>query len=616
MASAAAPPGRLARIAVALLLALATAAAYAGTLRAGFVSFDDPEYVLENPHVASGLTAANAAWAFRSGHASNWHPLTWISHMLDVELFGLAPAGHHATSLVLHVACALLLLFALDRMTKAFWPSALVAGLFALHPLNVESVAWVAERKNVLSTAFLLLTLLAWAAWVERRRPGAYALALAAYALGLMSKSMLVTLPFAMLLLDFWPLGRMSASRLPRLVLEKAPFLALAAVSSAVTYSIQSAGGAVSSSALLPLDVRASNALVSCARYLAHAVWPSGLCCYYPHPLTVQPVLAGGALLLLVGISWLAIRERTRRPWILVGWLWYLGTLVPVIGLVQVGAQAMADRYAYVPLVGVLVGVVWSAREVLGARPRIAAAVSIPLLLALGVATSRLVATWRSSEALFSRAISVTRRNGLAHHNLADALLKKGDVDGAIRHFLEALAVFPRYYDANKNLGRVLASIGRHEEAAARFRLALQTLPRSVEARRDLAVALVRLGRVDEGIVEYRTLLELAPEDLDAMNNVAWILATHADPARRDGAEAVRLAERARELAPKFGAGENAILFDTLAAAYAEAGRFDDAVRECEKAIALAERAGDAGEAARFRGHLDLFRARQPFRVR
>jgi tetratricopeptide (TPR) repeat protein len=612
------------RAVAAVVLVLATAAAYAPLLRADFITLDDPIYVLNNEHVTTGLTLANVEWAFRTGHAMNWHPITWISHMLDVEMFGLAPAGHHAMNVLLHAASAVLLLFALDRLTRAFWESVAVAALFALHPLHVESVAWIAERKDVLSGLFFALTLLAYARYVERPGTARYALVLVPAALGSLSKPTLVTLPFLLLLLDGWPLGRMRTprpgkatkaggrTRFGALVREKIPLFVLAAGVALATYAVQETAGAVSSLGALPLAARASNALVSYCRYLVHAVWPADLVVFYPHANAVQPVLATGSLLLLGFVSWIAMREREHRPWLITGWLWYLGTLLPMIGFVQVGEQAMADRYTYIPLIGIFLAVVFAASEALRARAWTTAAVALPVLAALGLCTRHLASSWRSSRTLFERATAIEPESSVAHFCLANVRQMEGDLDGAVRHAREGLRLSPYYPDAHKNLGLLLARAGRMEESVEELREARRVEPRSTEILRDLGFELARMGRTDEAIAQYRAALEADPRDVDAMGRIAWIRATHADPARRDAAEAVGLAERARGVAGE----KNAVVHDILAAAYAEAGRFEDAVRACEKAVELAQGAGEEKDAARFREHLDLFRAGKPVRIR
>ena len=668
-------PRRWVRRVTALSLVLATLAVYAGVRHAQFITYDDPMYVAENVHVRGGVTWSAIAWALRSGYAANWHPLTWVSHMLDVELWAFDPRGHHATSLVLHAANSVLLLVVLERMTRAFWPSAMVAALFALHPTHVESVAWIAERKDVLSTFFLMLTLLAYRHYTQRPGRARYGLTLALFALGLMAKPMLVTLPFALLLLDYWPLERMRAGQLGRLVREKIPFFALALLASIATFVAQKSSGAVASVKVVDTPTRLSNALLSYVRYIAKTLWPTDLAIYYPHTNRLQPALAAGALALLALITWFAVRERVRRPYLVCGWLWYLGTLVPVIGLVQVGSQAMADRYTYIPSIGLYVAAVWSAREWISQRASIAVSVATAILLALALTTRHQVEYWRNTRALFGHTLAITTDNAVANQCYGYSLLLDGETADAIGYLREALRLSPDFPDAHNNLGTALGSQGHVEEAIEQFHAALRTEPENskthynlafalgnagrfaealpeyqeslrldpdqveahhklalalgalgridemvehlraalalrpgdVELCREIAVARIRQGKVEEGIAAYRELLRVDANDLDALNNIAWIRATHASAEHRNPVEAVQLAERARDLASQ----ENAILFDTLAAAYASANRYDDAVKACEKAIALSD--PKSSDAERFRGHLELFRAGKPF---
>src|SRR5437660_12724311 len=505
---------------VAVLLAVATLAVYAQVAGHGFVSYDDPDYVSGNPYVRAGLTRAGLSWALTTGHAGNWHPLTWLSHMLDCQLFGLRPGAHHLTNVLLHTANSLLLFVLLRGMSGALWPSAAVASFFALHPLHVESVAWVSERKDVLSTLFWMLTLLAY--WRYTREPSLrrYLPVLVLLALGLMSKPMLVTLPLVMLLLDVWPLGRLplaapeggdtpcverSARRqevrpgshprarkarrseaLPRarratwppglrLVLEKVPLVALAAASSVFTFVVQLHGGAVAPVDALPFQARVANALVSYAAYLGKMIYPAGLVIFYPRvPLPAWQVAAAG--LALVAGSLLVIRLAPRRPWLLVGWLWYVVTLLPVIGLVQVGDLAMADRYTYVPLIGPFIMLAWSAAEIVRRRPawRSTVAASAGVLLAgCAVATGLQLRYWRSSMTLFEHAVEVIPDNYVAHLSLGNALAEQGRLDDAIAHYSAALRVKPDLATAHGNLGVILARQGTPEEAGAQYAAAL-----------------------------------------------------------------------------------------------------------------------------------------------
>jgi protein O-mannosyl-transferase len=552
-------------IGIGLFLVVAIAAVYWPVSRAEFVNLDDDRYVTENPHVQRGLTWAGAEWAFTTVAQSNWHPLTWLSHMADWQLFGSWAGGHHLVSVGFHAASGILLFLILARMTRRRWPSAVVAALFLVHPLHVESVAWVAERKDVLSTFFGMLTLGAYALYVERPSVGRYAAAFVLLALGLLAKPMLVTLPFVLLLLDFWPLGRLkgvgdaagqasAADFWPRpfpwrragwLVLEKVPLLALVAAASVVAYVAQERGGAMLPSESLPLSVRKANALVSYVGYLGMMVWPRGLAVPYPYVFPIPPWQVQCAEAALVIVTALVLWQR-RRPYLAVGWFWYVGMLVPVVGLVQQGNQTLADRYTYVPLIGIFVAITWLAADGLAkwgrrARRLTAAMAGVVVLAACAAVSANQVRYWSDSVTLLRHILNVTANNTVAHDLLGAALAERGQTDEAIRHFQEVLRTWPDY--------------------------------------------------------------------MPALNNMAWVLATCPDPKVRDGAEAVRLAERACELTGR----KNPSLLDTLAAAYAETGRFDDAVRTAEEALSLALADDKKPLADAIGTHLELYRSGRPW---
>jgi tetratricopeptide (TPR) repeat protein len=514
-----------------------------------FVDFDDLVYVVDNPHVRAGLTLKGIAWAFTAFHAANWHPLTWLSHMLDCQLFGLNPAGHHLTSVLLHLANTLLLVLVLYRMTGAIWRSSLVAALFAIHPLHVESVAWVAERKDVLSTLFWLLTMLAYLGYVKRPSPGRYLLALFVFACGLMAKPMLVTLPFVLLLLDYWPLARIHRGQpddgensqphalkgfgphpvpLLRLFWEKVPFLALSAVSSVVTVIAQKSGAAIGSLDTLPLKIRLANAVVSYVIYMRKMIWPHDLAAFYPHPgdsLTWWQI--AGAGLLLICITLLVVRGARRHPYVGTGWFWYLGTLLPVIGLIQVGAQAMADRYTYVSVIGLCVVVAWSLGDL--ARTwrygRIASGVVAgTALFVLTICTWKQVPHWRNTVTLFDHALAVTANNYVAHNNLANALVSQNKLQDAIAHYARAIEIRPAYADAYSNMGVLLARQGKMAEASAYYARALHLKPNLAEAHHNLASALVSQGRLQDAMAHYARAIEIKPTYAMAYNNMATVL--------------------------------------------------------------------------------------------
>jgi len=525
-------------------VALVALAVWQGVARNEFVNYDDPDYVTSNARVQSGLSWENVRWAFTTGHASNWHPLTWLSHMVDCELFGLNAEAHHLVSAGLHLLNSFLLLVWLGRLTGAVWRSFVVAAFFALHPLHVESVAWVSERKDVLSGLFFMLTLCAYAQYGLRRamaqgaaRQGLklwvwYGAALGLYALGLMAKPMLVTVPFVLLLLDFWPLRRWGPGntegwrgRVTSLV-EKVPFLLLSAASSVVTYVAQQRGGAVSTA--LPLGARIENAWVSYARYLLKTLWPTDLAVLYPHPGHWPGAAVWLSAAVVLGITAVAVWNLRRRPFVGMGWAWYLGMLVPVIGLVQVGIQSMADRYMYLPMIGLLIAGVWSVAERFPPRPNrspILGGLTSALLLACAFLTARQIGFWRNSEELFRRTVAVTRNNYLAHNNLGYYLSSRGQVAEAIEEYRRSLAIKPDYAEALNNLGHALAGQRHYREAIEYYRRALAAQPSHPEVHNNLANALAEIGQVDEAIQHYRFVLERNPEHADAHNNYGIALA-------------------------------------------------------------------------------------------
>jgi len=501
----------------AFLLFLSVAVAFGGALGNGFV-FDDQQYVLGNPLVKDGLSWSSAQGAFSSLYAANWHPVTWLSHQVDVSLFGLAPAGHHGVNLLLHAANALLLLVVLARLTGSPWKSLIVALLFSVHPLRVESVAWVAERKDLLSGFFFLLTLGAYGEWLKRPSPKRKVRLIVAFALGLASKPMLVTLPFLFLLLDYWPLSRLPAwtfVALRRLVAEKIPLFALACASAAITVIAQNRGGAVSSLEHHSLATRLLNAPAAYFGYVQQTFFPVDLAVFYPHregwPL-LRDALAGAALLLVV--STLVLKLRRTRPAALVGWCWFLGMLVPVLGLVQVGDQAAADRYTYLPQIGLFVFLIFPLAYRRWSRPlRMASgALAITVVVILAAVSRSDVRFWRSDETLFSRAAAVTDRNWLANFNLALALSAAGKKDEARRRLDEAIVLGPDVAKLRLILGRFLEREGKAEEAAASYREALRLDPRSPEILGRLGNVLSDLGRSEEALIRYRQALEAAPE--------------------------------------------------------------------------------------------------------
>lgn len=536
-------------LAICLFLVLAVWFVFGQTMHHGFV-YDDRGYVYENPTVAKGLHWQSLVWAFTHSHGANWHPLTTLSHMLDCQLFGLNPRGHHLINVLLHTVSVLLLFFALRKMTGACWRSAFVAAVFAVHPLGVESVAWVAERKDVLSGLFFMLTLLAYTHYAQQQaarvqsllsfvRSPAYWLALLLFALGLLSKPMLVTLPFLLLLLDYWPLRRFATAdtraTIGLLACEKIPFLLLTAADSIATVWAQQGAHAMMSGQVLDARSRMGNALISYVSYLGQMIYPAGLAVLYPHPgnrLSVWKVCL--SLLVLLFISAGVLIGRRKWPYLVVGWLWYLGMLVPVIGLVQVGVQARADRYAYLPQIGLYLLVAWGSVDLLrGWRGRrlVLGMASGLALGGLALAARAQTAYWKDSIRLWQHAVDVNPRNALAHDSLGVAFGERGQSDEAIRQFHEAIRLEPDYADFHFNLGVVLTQRGNLAEAIQHFERALQLKPGSVDAHNSLGTALAQQGQLGEAIQHFERALRLEPDNAGTHCNLAIALVQHGKPA-------------------------------------------------------------------------------------
>lgn len=502
-----------------------------------FISFDDPLYVTNNQHVKEGITWKNMAWAFTTATASNWHPLTWLSHMVDVEIFSLNPRGHHLTSVFIHILSTLLLFLLLDQITGALWRSLFVAALFALHPLHVESVAWVAERKDVLSGFFWLLTLFLYAGYIKHRTAKFYLLALSSFVAGLMAKPMLVTLPVIMLLLDYWPFNRFkhetahegipAGSTLFSLVREKLPFLFFSALSSVVTMYAQHKGEALKSLDVTPFGLRVGNAVIAYVKYLAEAIWPRDLAILYPFPSSVPLWQVFGSCLTLLFISVVVIRFRRRYPYLLVGWFWFLTTLVPVIGLVQVGWQSMADRYTYIPLTGLFIMGSWLVPDLMRGWPQrkaILAVVLVGIVFASAVTTWRQLGYWKDNISLYRHTLQVTTGNYPILNNYGIALADQGKLDEATQQYEEALRVWPRSALAHVNLGVALSNQGRFIEAIHHYNEALRLIPNYALAHGNLGRALANLGRIDEAMAQYEEALRIDPSYADIHLNLGLLL--------------------------------------------------------------------------------------------
>jgi tetratricopeptide (TPR) repeat protein len=509
---------------ICLVLLATSFAVYAPVRHFDFVNFDDPEFVRDNPHLRGGLTAESVAWAFTSGESANWFPVTRLSHVLDAQFWGRRSGPQHLTSVLFHALAVLCLFAFLRRASGERWPSALVALLFALHPLHVESVAWVAERKDVLCAFFWFLALWAYARYAERPGAGRYLLVLFPFCLGLMAKPMIVTLPFVLLLLDVWPLRRRPG------LWEKVPFLALSAGGALATYVVQQRSGAVGALAAYPFGLRVENALVSYVVYIGKMFWPSRLAVFYPYPRDIPAWQTALAAVALAGISILVLRCFRIYPYLAVGWLWYLATLAPVIGLVQAGEQARADRYMYVPMAGLAIMLAWGAADLLRHVPRGRVAAGVlagAACLACAVVAEAQVQHWRDSESLFRHALAVTEGNYVAHENLGIALAQMpGRLPEAIGHYRAALRIRPNYADAHSNLGCALAQMpGRLADAIQEFTTALAEKPDFAEAHFNLANALAQVpGRQPEAIGQYQAALRIRPDYLSAHLNLGTAL--------------------------------------------------------------------------------------------
>jgi protein O-mannosyl-transferase len=580
---------------ISLFLILTTMLAYWQVGNHEFVNFDDNVYVTENSHIQDGITIQSLRWAFTTSHSANWHPLTWISHMLDVQLFGLKPQWHHLMNLLFHIANVLLIFLVLHRMTKTLWQSAFVAALFALHPLHVESVAWVAERKDVLSTFFWMLTLLAYSHYAQKPRLKNYLAVVAFFVFGLMAKPMVVTLPFVLLLLDYWPLGRLSESKpaqpiraqasgtasarrkkgkaggkqtpkitvemekpakpvfkwalIRPLVLEKIPLFALTALSCAATYIAQSKGGAVTALQIITLDARVANAFVSYLVYIFKMIWPDNLAVFYPHPGLLPSWQVLGAALILVAATIAVFMRAKESPYLPVGWLWFAGTLVPVIGIVQVGAQAMADRYTYIPSIGLFLMAAWGIPEIFRKRrygKEVLAASSALCLICFLILTWIQTGYWYDSMTLSNHALNVTRDNYYMYHNRGHALERLGKYTQAIENYTRAVNINPRYAEAFNNRGASYGYLGDHVKAIEDYDRAIQINPEHANAYFNRGVDYAELGNHTRAVQDFERAIQIDPEYADAYYFRGMVHASmgNEDRAVEDWKKAARLGSK------------------------------------------------------------------------
>lgn len=575
----------------AFILLLLALAAYRGLPSCGFVNFDDNLYVTDNFHVKSGISLSGSKWAFVTSHAFNWHPVTWLSHMLDVELYGLKAGRHHMTSLLFHILNSFLLLFWLSKYTRKFWPACFVAALFLLHPLHVESVAWISERKDVLSTFFWLLTMWCYTGYLSSPGKLRYLMVNFVFMLGLMSKPMLVTLPFVLLLLDYWPLNRTrfeviksdfrtggKSMPVAALVWEKMPLFILSAIACLITFGVQRGTGAIESVIDFPLHLRLANASVAYAGYIIKTVCPLGLAVFYPYPDGYFWWTIAAAGLFLIMTSLVVITYRKQMPWLPVGWFWYMGTLIPVIGLVQVGDQSMADRYTYVPIIGLFIILAWGGAKIVSMRvglKQFFVLTGCIFILFCVVITNLQVQYWKDSISLFSHAVRVTSGNALAYNNLGMALAEKGRTEEAIVNFRSAIQIDHEFAMAYNNLGAALIGQGHMQEALDCLKTALILRPEYADAENNMGIVLEKIGKIPDSIKHFKKALILEPSHTRAHNNLGAILLS-----QNKVNEAMDHFAKALEFDP-----ENADAHNNLGTVLTRYGRIDQAVKHFKAAV-------------------------------
>jgi len=611
-------------------LLAATFAAYEPILHNGFVDYDDDVYITENPSVTGGITLNSVTWAFTHPHAYMWHPLTTLSHMLDCQLFGLKASWHHLVSLLFHIVNVLLVFWIFTNLTGSIWPGAFIAAVFALHPVQVESVAWASERKTVLSGLFWFLTISVYIWYTKRPVIGRYILLFLVFGLCVMTKPVVVTLPFALLLLDYWPLERVKwqlsikpltqNGESPRkisaslLIIEKIPLLLLSAVLAVVTFISQQSGEVVNSLETLPLNLRIANTFISYIKYIGKTIWPSRLAVIYPYfhlNLTDTAVIICALLFVLATVFCIYIGRR--RKYVLVGWLWYVGTLVPMIGLVQAGSQSMANRYMYISILGLLIIAVFAVKEFVAdkVRRKISVAISAAVLLfALGILTHMQVKNWQNGFTLFGYALKVTENNTIAESNFGIAFFKAGRYNEAVSYLTKAIRISPTNFNARNNLGKVYLKQGKLNEAKACFDELIKQKQDSPQGYVNLAIAYYQQGKYDLAMQNCAKAEQLELNNAEVFNNIAWIFATVGDLSANDANRAIGYARRACELTAYNDAND----MDTLAVAYAAAGKFQDAITTAEKALNIAKTTGQENTAREIQSRLELYKAGKPYR--